>query len=346
LRFLALASLVGLRVFAYVSAGYAEGDNAKQLIDVLQNSDDEILRERAAEALGKIKDSRAIEVLIAVALKDRDSVLRQRAAIALSEIDTHRATEAFIDALVAENSAVRANAADALVAIGAPAVEPLISSLKSSNSNMRWHAADVLDRIQDARAVEPLIIALMDANSNVRESAALALRHSNDPRAIEPLIIAMKDSDPLVRGAAISGLGYIGRPAVKPLIEAMKTSTPVLREGAVEALGKIKDPQAVDALIVVLKDPDSVLQKRAAFALLNHLDDRRAVEALIGRGEDGTAQGLALALRTSGDRDMAALLLNSGNPMLEKAARDWANLHGYLITGTSDGRIVQWGGDR
>jgi HEAT repeat protein len=75
---------------------------------------------------------------------------------------------------------VRYAAAEALVKIGAPAMEPLIAALKdkdSKDSDVRQAAAEALGEIKDPRAVEPLIAALKDEVSNVREAAAQALDH-------------------------------------------------------------------------------------------------------------------------------------------------------------------------
>jgi hypothetical protein len=93
------------------------------------------------------------------------------------------------------------------VALGSPAVKPLIAALKDENSDVRKAAADALVKI-GAPAVEPLIAALKDENSDVRQAAAKALGKIGDPRAVEPLIAALKDKD--VRKAAAEALGRLG----------------------------------------------------------------------------------------------------------------------------------------
>jgi HEAT repeat protein len=59
------------------------------LIAALKDKDS-LVRAQAADALGQIKDVRAIEPLIA-ALKDKDSLVRERAADALGQIKGARA---------------------------------------------------------------------------------------------------------------------------------------------------------------------------------------------------------------------------------------------------------------
>lgn len=138
------------------------------------NEDDAHIRGIAAESLGKIKDSRAIEPLITTALKDRDQNVRDLAAKALGE----------------------------------SAFELLISALNDENANLRSNAAILLGMIKDYRSVEPLITALKDSEWNVRRKAAEALGEIKDRRAVEALISALRDVDG-VRLAAAKALTQI-----------------------------------------------------------------------------------------------------------------------------------------
>ena len=82
-----------------------------ELIVVLQDQrKDPEVRKNAAEALGKIKDPRAVEPLI-TALKDEYSGVRWHAAWSLGEIQDPRAVEPLIEALKDEDSGVRLSAA-------------------------------------------------------------------------------------------------------------------------------------------------------------------------------------------------------------------------------------------
>jgi len=245
-----------------------------------QRKDPEV-RKNAAEALGKIKDPRAVEPLIE-ALKDKDFRVRWNAAEALGEIGDPKAVKPLIAALKDENSGVRSSAAFALGEIQDPrAVEPLIEALKDEDSDVRRRAATALGKIQDPRAVEPLIEALKDEDSGVRWRAAKALGEIGDPKAITPLIAALKDENSGVCSSAAFALGEIQDPkAVEPLIEALKDKDSWVRWNAAEALGKIKDPRVVEPLIEALKDEDSGVRWRAAKAL-GKIKDPRAVEPLI-----------------------------------------------------------------
>jgi HEAT repeat protein len=155
------------------------------LIDrVDSGNNDNVVRMGAAESLGKIGDTRAVEPLI--------YILR------------------FSSNMPADKTE-REVAAKALVRIGAPAVEALIAALKDRSYNYKVFFAAVGALVEiSAPAVEPLIAALNDQNTDVREGAVDALGQIGDARAIEPLIAALKDSNDDVRKAAAGALNKLG----------------------------------------------------------------------------------------------------------------------------------------
>jgi len=118
------------------------------------------VRQAAAESLGELGDTRAVEPLI-VALEDSDSLVRHRAAEALGKLGDKRA------------------------------VEPLIIALQGKNVEVRCAAARALGEIWDARAVDPLIAVLQDEDVEVRRAATRALGEIEDAQVAEPLIAAL-----------------------------------------------------------------------------------------------------------------------------------------------------------
>ncbi|RMD59060.1 MAG: NACHT domain-containing protein, partial [Nitrospirae bacterium] len=106
---------VVLRSFA-LSTGKCSGYLIKQITLLLRYKNREV-RKRAAEALGKIGDTRAVEPLIE-ALGDDDWRVRERAAEALVKIGDAKAVDALIKALGDDDSWLRWSAAYALVKIG------------------------------------------------------------------------------------------------------------------------------------------------------------------------------------------------------------------------------------
>ena len=247
-----------------VGALEAIGKKAVEPLIAALKDKDRKFRRYVAEALGKIKDPRAVEPLIATLRRDKDSLVRRDAARALGRIKDPRAVEPLIYALKDKKESVRLFAAKALGKIKDPrAVEPLIAALKDKNERVRWSAAEVLGRIKDPRAVEPLIYDLKDKDNVVRYVAAEALGKIKDPRAVKPLIATLRKDmrglpfflDAKVRWHAAEALGRIKDPrVVEPLIAALKDENQSVRWRAAEALGKIKDPRAVEPLIAALKE--------------------------------------------------------------------------------------------
>jgi len=178
---------------------------------------------------------------------------------------------------------VRKAAAEALVKIGEPAVEPLLKKLCDEEYNVREAAAEALGNIGDTKAVGPLIKRLDDKAWCVRRAAAEALGNIGDTKAVEPLIKALRDIDKNIHKAAARALGNIGdTKAVEPLIKALgdgKLNVNV-REAAARALGKIGDTRAVEPLIKALGDEENYVRWFAAEAL-GKIVDTKAVEPLI-----------------------------------------------------------------
>lgn len=91
------------------------------------------------------------------------------------------ALAASIDALNAKRQSIR----DALVEVGAPAVEPLIAIVQEGGPS-RADAASILGRIGDSRAVESLRGALDDPSEHVRKAARTALGQIQADATIDP----------------------------------------------------------------------------------------------------------------------------------------------------------------
>ena len=141
-RQLAMGILMCFGVLGIVPKAYAQTDRVDLLIRQLMDKGTTV-REKAAEALGELKDPRSVKPLVA-ALDDMDFVVR-------------RTTVA------------------ALVKIGSPAVDPLIFALNRPDSVVKYNAAQALGQIKDSRAVGPLIFALTRSDSVLKYYAAQAL---------------------------------------------------------------------------------------------------------------------------------------------------------------------------
>jgi HEAT repeat protein len=300
----------------HLSAEYRLTDNVIQQIANLKNPDTAI-RQNAADALGKFKDPRGIEPLIA-ALTDKDGEVRASAARALGVLHDRRATVPLIALLKDKDRDVQMSvsaalgdlkdpaavapliaamndkslgdgrfATIALGKIGAPAVETLIALLGNKDASVRRSAADALagscmvGKASDSRCVPPLIAAMRDPDSNVREAAAAALAVTGDPRAIDPLIAALKDANTEVRSVVANCLGAVSDSrAIAALTTALHDPDPVVRQSAAQALGGTRDSKATDSLIAALNDTN-VEVRTLVVEELGPSKDPRAVEPLM-----------------------------------------------------------------
>ena len=264
-----------------------------------------------------------IDGLIA-ALGSEDGLIRQRAALALGDFGDAKAVAPLIRALGDPLTAVREAAADSLAMLGPPAVGPLVELIELPGASERYeepgavesaktvtgpgglsweiatrrdlrrvYAAAILGEIGDPSAVEPLVMALRDENNDVRCQAAGALAKFGRG-AVEPLTTVLADPDPDVRIVAAGVLGDIGdASAVEPLIGALRDENDDVRGAAAGALIRAGSA-AVDPLIGATKDSDRNVRLYAAGAL-KYIGDPRAIDALrdLTRDEDKDVRSVA-----------------------------------------------------
>ncbi len=139
----------------------------------------------AIHVLGKLRDKRAVPVLIEFLDKEQE---HRDIEWALGEIGDQRATAALKRVLKHEDPHRHLWAGSALAKLGDPAGVPTVAKfLKDSQWTYRRHAAEGLGASGDARAVPHLIEALSDESPDVRVSACQALAEFGDPKALPHL---------------------------------------------------------------------------------------------------------------------------------------------------------------
>ncbi|RZB32933.1 MAG: hypothetical protein AEth_00279 [Candidatus Argoarchaeum ethanivorans] len=292
--------------------GILNSFKVKRSIKLLKNKD-WLIRDKAAEALGEIGDTRAVEPLIR-ALKDKDWFVRNKAAKALGIIGDTRAVEPLIQVMKTEDICDRGIAAkaldrigweptddvekayyliakrqwDELPRLGETVIEPLMLFIRSDSPDQD-EAIRTLGKIRDGRAVKYFILLLNYNQYDVRDAAAEALGEIGNEKAVEPLIQALKKYHPFgsrleSRYEISEALGKIGKPAVEPLIQVIKNKNIGfgVRNGAAFALGKIGNEKAVEPLIQVLIDEsDRHNVRREVVLALGEIGNEKAVEPLI-----------------------------------------------------------------
>ncbi len=284
------------------------------LVELLHEAGDEI-RPLAAMALTEI-GSPAVEPLIGLLAVPS---LRRTAAAALAKIG-EPATEGCIRALDSTDEETVEALCEVLGAHGEPAVPALIQSLTSGQSRIRSRVAGILGRMNwepwsDAErawfliareewtelalmgspAVDPLIRVINGDDDRIRCEAAATLGEIGDPGAVGPLVAALADE--AVAPAAADALVAIGEPAVAPVLEVLEDGTGASRENAVEVLGRLGTPEAVPAIVELVRTGRDRLHRKAVDALVGI--GAPAVDALIPLlGEEGDGQAGAVAALT------------------------------------------------
>ncbi len=191
----------------------------------------------AIEALGAIRDPRAIEVLAALLASHETNELRWAAALALGEIGDPTVTPALRSALRDDNRYVRYGAAkaleqvgwsaetdqdrafyyialqdwDAIKKLGTSATGPLIDLLKERHPAIRAQIIEILGSIGGVEAKKSCEQVLRDPDGDVRWRAVLSSRQCGVPTSYLPLQISKRQrTGPSVIGATVLNFFFLG----------------------------------------------------------------------------------------------------------------------------------------
>jgi HEAT repeat protein len=243
------------------------------LIDNLQRSGFDVMREAAAIALGLIGDAQATQALIR-ATKDTSPKVRKAAAQALGKIGSTLATEVLINALQDKFPEVQEQALQAIREIGdVRAIKPLAAvygDSKKYEGKFRVAASQVAQEIATSGkvgAVEVLIFVIQDYDGEARSMARRILVSLGNV-VIEPLCALMSSPDSAVRTTAAQALGQIGGiQVIQPLCLALQDSDYQVYATALEALGQIGEI-AIDRLVDLLNHTDEAIRIAACTGLI------------------------------------------------------------------------------
>jgi HEAT repeat protein len=121
----------------------------------------------AVRILAELSDGQAPDLIIA-ALEDEDVSVRQCAALAITRHGDARAVPGLVQLLSDPDSLLARLAANALVAVGSPAVHPLLELLRDGKPRARFEAVRALALIGDPRAI-PALMAVLEEDSTLME---------------------------------------------------------------------------------------------------------------------------------------------------------------------------------
>ncbi|GAB4538534.1 MAG: hypothetical protein Kow0063_26440 [Anaerolineae bacterium] len=192
------------------------------LLDALEEGTPE-KQAAAADALIWVRQADAGPLLQALA--SPEALVRQSAAEALGRLRYRAAVPQLISLLTDESPWVRHAAVRALGLIGdTQAVTPLVQCLKDSSPWVRRSAAYALGAMRIMQAVPHLLAALDDSDVHVRRNAAWALGRIGDAAALPRLRILQASTalDREVAREVEAAIDAIQRPAWRRLPGAVR----------------------------------------------------------------------------------------------------------------------------
>ncbi|MBN1169968.1 HEAT repeat domain-containing protein [Candidatus Micrarchaeota archaeon] len=194
----------------------ADPKTTRPLLEALRNTENDNARNRITFTLSKIGKPAVPELIKAL----NDERINGYAAEALGRIKDARALPALINIVKNKKSKIRANAALSLGLIGdRMAVPALMAAYRENNVDLQKIIALTLGEIKDNRSVPLLVEALKHEDVNVRLMAAHSLGKIGDKSVVPVLIEAMENGNTY----AIEALGNIGDASAIPALEREKS---------------------------------------------------------------------------------------------------------------------------
>lgn len=277
----------------------------------------------AIKALGRIGDPRAVNLLLQAGKRTRRDATCRSIAQALAAMGAPAVESIIGEYQGNESEASNTVVVEALMEIGRPAVNSLIEMLTHEDPHTRHRAVKLLQHFDDSRITEKLVPALQDPFHPVRAAAAEVLGIIGDICVVPSLIASLKDVDHQVNAAASGALVMIGAPAVEPLVRLFLDSgqDDRVRGAAAAAIVKIGDVRAVQPLLAALADPVDTVRLMAV-ETLGTLGDPLAIESLTAMLSDENKDVRAAAARAL---EQLGWHPGNGDPgvVYHLAKRDW-----------------------
>jgi HEAT repeat protein len=231
-----------------VASGRGRGLDVSTELALLEGGD-AADRLRAAEALGRSGDWRAMAPLVQAA-REGDPELQKAALLALGELGDHRAVPALIEIATEGVGQARYAAIGALAFLGDELATPaLVALLDSDDPGARQLSLRALAYYGAPEAVEGAVRLLSDPVELVRVECLLAMERSRSEGRVEALVTAAADPSPFVRAEAARVLGTTGSAdAAAPLVAMLEDKEALVQLSAAEALAALGASSALPAL--------------------------------------------------------------------------------------------------
>jgi len=296
----------------------------KILTGALDDPDQEV-RKSALAALSKL-DSKLTTATFLKYADDADPAIRSGVLKALAAAEDPRCYELFVDALRDESYTIRATAARGLGKLrdkrAVPFLAFALSDSYSSSREVSSAAADALLAI-GAPAVEHLIKMLQMPPYARDPAMRLLVRMPAKHGGLAALKTAAEDKSWRIRLAAIQTLGNLKSPPVETVIRAAGDKSLSVRRQAVTVLARFKGAKgARDVLIKAINDRDSQVQWTALSAIARDEPDKQTVGLFAGLLGSPSETIRRMAAEALSNRNVAGLNDSVVVPALVSAISD------------------------
>lgn len=241
---------------------HREDQTVEDLIIEATQDDDSKVRERAVQALGRIRCEKAIP-LLAESLKDANPQVRKWAVWSLNRIGTEQVVDEVLKLLDYEGEATRRHAVDVLKDICTEkAVPRLTRALREDDDvGVRERIIHLLSSVKDDSVAQELVQLLWDNEQRIRRTAMDALEQMKPANIAPTLMKALDDENLEIQLRAIELLGILRhKNAESKLIQKLDTSEPSVVFKTAEALGKMKSEKALEPLMSLLQNHEKMRQ--------------------------------------------------------------------------------------
>ena len=286
------------------------------LVRLLGDPEDEV-RAKAATALGRLGDARAVGYLLEHLLTDPAPFVRARIAAALGQFGSPDVINRLVRALGDPAWWVRLRTVEALEQIGGVAEGPLLVALDDPDSEIRVRAAVALERL----GVPDNLVRMIDSGARVPEAYETLVKFATTG-AREFLAELTQHESPQVRSAAVTAIGRAERRDLADELLRIASEDPdaSLRAQAFTALRSLTIREAVPVALAGLSDPDHRV-RAAAVGVIGQLGGTDVVDLVRAQASDADPAVRSAAIRALGslgaahaEADVRRLL---GDPMSE-----------------------------
>ena len=256
------------------------------LLATLAGDEQPELRAFAVALLGRVPDPAHAGTVVRL-IGDPDDEVSRNAAYMAGHAAAGEAVVPLMR-LLGDQSAYpwqRRGAATSLGMLGArQAIGPLVAALDTPHGSLGVAAAEALVRLADPTAIVPAVRErLRTIPPDHQYHAAWVLGEYRARAAVPELIAGLRGAGPgFARRALAEALGKIAAPEALPaLVEVLRAAPhPDERHTALWAITRIGPEPATDACLAAADDPDARVREQALRALARCSDDRATVRLI------------------------------------------------------------------